>query len=434
MRRTTIHRALAPAAVLLAAIAMSLAPLPALAQQHFDAVDTIPWTSLGGFPAYEAAPVVPTEFWVQAGALHDSNIFRLSKDANARAITGSDDRSDNILRLGAGVRHEQRIFGRQRVLLEARGEQYNYDRNSQLDHFAYGLRGEWLWEFTNDLSGTLGYERRKRLIDLAQVQTTVKDMITEQHSYATAAYQLGPTVRLRGGLDNTRGEHSDPLLDAAEVRINTVTGAVDYVTALGNALGVEARRSNGNAPVTQIVGGTPVDNEFTETEIALVGTAVAGTTLRGTARLGHTRRKHVEFPERNFTGTTGRLNVSWAPLQKTAFEFAAYREPRSIIDIAASYVVVTGVSFGPRWAPREKLVFSALLVHENQDFRGDPNQAVLGTPERQEVLRGIRLAAGWEPKRFIEVSAALEHGQRTSNVLLRDYDYNAVMANVRWRF
>ena len=433
MRRTTIHRAIAPAAALLAALAMSLAPRAALAQ-HFDAVDTIPWPSLGSFPAYEAAPVGPTEFWVQGGAVHDDNVFRLSKDANVRAITGSDERADNILRLGAGVRHEQRIFGRQRVRLEARGEQYSYDRNSELDHFAYGLRGEWLWEFTNDLSGTLGYERRKRLVDLAQLQRPIKDMITEQHSYATGVYQLGPSVRLRGGLDNTRAEHSENTLNAAEVHINTVTAGADYVTTLGNALGVEVRRATGNAPVTEIIGATPVDNEFTETEVAVVGTAVAGTSLRGTVRLGHTRREHVQFPERNFSGPTGRLTVAWTPLQKTAFEFAAYRAPQTIVDIAASYVVVTGVSFGPRWAPREKLVFSALLVHENQDFRGDPSQIVLGTPERQEVLRTLRLAVGWEPKRFIEVSAGLDHGQRTSNLLLRDFDYNAFMANVRWRF
>ena len=432
MRRTKIRRAAAQAALLLAAFAATIVPLPALAQ-HFDAVDTIPWTSLGGFPAYPAAPVNPTEFWVQAGAVHDNNIFRFSKDANVRAITGSDERSDNVVRLGAGVRHEQRIFGRQRVRLEARGEQYSYDRNSELDHFAYGLRGEWLWEFTNDLSGTLGYERRKRLVDLAQLQRPIKDMITEQRSFATAAYQLGPSVRLRGGLDHARAAHSENALNAAEVGINTVTGGVDYVTALGNALGVEARRSTGNAPIEAIVGATPVDNEYTETEVALVGTAVAGSQIRGTARIGRTHREHRQFPERDFSGTTGRLTVAWTPLQKTAFEFAAYREPRTIVDIAASYVVVTGVSFGPRWAPREKLVFSALLIHENQDFRGDPSQVVLGTPERQEVLRTLRLGVGWEPKRFIEVSAGLEHGQRTSNVLLRDFDYTALMTNVRWR-
>lgn len=424
MRRTIIQAAVALA---------FLAPATAFAQ-HFEAVDTIPWPSGGRFPAYTAQPPQPTELWVQAGALHDSNIFRFSRDADVRAIRGSDERSDNVMRLGAGIRHEQRIFSRQRLRLEARGEQYSYDRNSELDHFAYGLRGEWLWELTNDLAGSIGYERRKRLVDLAQLQRPLKDLITEQRSFANGTYQLGPSVRLRGALDNTRAEHSDAAFSAASVRIDTVTGGVDYVTTLGNAIGVEARRSEGNVPVTEAVGGTLVDNEFTEREIAAVGTIAAGTQLRATGRLGHTQREHRQFPERNFSGTTGRATVDWTPLQKTGLEFAIYREPRTIVDIAASYVVVTGVTFGPRWAPTEKLVFTAFLVHENQDYRGDPSQVVLGTPQRQEVLRTVRLSAGWEPKRFIELSAGIEKGQRTSNVFLRDFDYTAVMANARWRF
>ena len=428
MKRTTIHAA----AVVPVALAF-LAPATALAQ-HFEAVDTIPWPSGGRFPAYTAQALQPTELWVQAGALHDNNIFRLSRDANARAITGSDDRSDNVLRLGAGIRHEQRVFSRQRLRFEARGEQYNFDRNSELDHFAYGLRGEWLWELTNDLAGSIGYERRKRLVDLAQLQRPLKDLITEQHSFANGAYTLGPSVRLRGALDNTRAAHSEAAFNAAEVHVDTVTLGADYVTTLGNAIGIETRRAEGNAPVAEVIGGTPVDNEFTEREVAVVGTIAAGTQLRAAGRLGHTKREHRQFPQRNFSGTTGRVTVDWTPLQKTGLEFAAYREPRTIVDIAASYVVVTGVSFGPRWAPTEKLVFSAFLVHENQDYRGDPSQAILGTPERQEVVRTIRLGAGWEPKRFIELSAGIEKGQRTSNVFLRDYDYTAVMANARWRF
>jgi exopolysaccharide biosynthesis operon protein EpsL len=428
MSRTILHVAAALAAALLA-----LVSAPARAQ-HFDTVDTTPWPYTGRFPAYTAEPLRPTDFWVQAGALHDSNIFRLSRDANARAILGSDDRSDDVLRLGVGARTEQRVFSRQRFRFEARGEQYAFNQNSELDHFAYGLRGEWLWELTNDLTGTIGYERRKRLVDLAQIQRPLKDMITEQHGFATGAWLVGPSVRLRGALDDARGEHSDTTFNAAQVQVQTATAGIDYVTSLGNAFGVEYRHSVGNTPIQEVVGGTPVDNEFTEREVAAVATLVAGSTLRGTARLGHTEREHKQFPERNFSGPTGRAELDWTPLQKTAFTFAAYREPRIIVDIAASYVVVTGFSFGPRWAPTEKLVFHALLLRERQLFAGDPNTVVLGTPQRDEVVRAVRLGAGWEPIHFLELSAGIEHGDRTSNVFLRDYQYTAVMVNAMKRF
>jgi hypothetical protein len=416
MKRTTLHAA--------AALAF-LAPAAALAQ-NFDVVDNIPWPSLGRFPAYPPEPVGQTEFWVQAGVLRDNNIFRFADGVNRRNLLGTDDPSDEVLRVGAGIRHELLVTGRQRLRLEARGDQYSYHRNSVLNHVAYGLRGEWLWEFTNDLNGALGYERRQRLADLAQLQTTAKDLIIEDHVFVNGAYRLGPSVRLRAGLDGTKISHSEDARAAGNANAGSVTAGVDYVTPLGNAFGVEFRQTKANYPTPETIGSTLlVDNEFTEREIAAVTTIVAGPQITGTARLGHTTRTHEQFPERNFSGTTWRGTILWTPLQKTGFEFTLYREPRSIIDIASSFVVVSGAAFGPRWAPTPKLVAYALVVRERQFFQATG---------QDEILRTTRLGIGWEPRRFIELSTGIDHGTRVSNTFLRDYTYTTVVANARFKF
>jgi hypothetical protein len=340
-----------------------------------------------------------------------------------------------VWRLAAGFRHEGLVAGRQRIRVEARGEQYLFQNFDQLNHFAYGLRGEWLWELTNDFSGSVGYERRTRLIDLAAVQRPLKDIIVEDHGFVNGAWRIGPSMRARAGLDALRGKHEDEALAAGNARSLTFTGGLDYVTNLGNAAGVEYRYTRGNFPTAELVAGTVVDNDFNEQEVAGVVTVVAGPTLTGNARLGHTERRQKEFPERNFSGTTWRGLMDWTPFQKIGFEFALYREPRSIIDIAASYVLVTGGSFGPRWAPTEKLVFYAFGVRERQQFLGDPNLILTpGTVARDETVRALRLGAGWEPQRFVNLSLGLEHGQRTSNVFLRDYDFTSVMARAEFRF
>ncbi len=127
--------------------------------------------------------------------------------------------------------------------------------------------------------------------------------------------------------------------------------------------------------------------------------------------------------------------MDWTPLQKTGFEASIYKEPRSVVDIAASFVVVKGISFGPRWAPTEKLVFSALLLSENQKFGGDPTVVLVpGTPQRDETIRAVRLGGAWEPVRFTKISLGVDSGHRSSNVALRDFDYTTVMANVELRF
>jgi len=250
------------------------------------------------------------------------------------------------------------------------------------------------------------------------------------------AWRIGPSMRARGAVDAVRGKHEDPALAAANSRALSGTAGLDYVTALGNSAGVEYRLTRANYPTNELVGGTTlVDNEFTEREIAGVVVLVAGPTLTGNARLGHTERKHKQFPERDFSGTTWRGTLDWTPFQKTGLEFSLYHEPRSIIDIAASYVLVTGWTFGPRWAPTEKLVFYAFAVNERQEFKGDPNLVLVpGTPLRDETVKAVRVGGGWEVQRFVNLSLGLEHGTRSSNALLRDYDYTSVMARAEFRF
>ena len=53
---------------------------------------------------------------------------------------------------------------------------------------------------------------------------------------------------------------------------------------------------------------------------------------------------------------------------------------------------------------------------------------------RDETLRTLRLAAGWEIQRNLELSGGWDIGKRSSNVVGRDYDYHALMANLRWSF
>lgn len=424
MRRRTIHAALALALC---------APFGALAQQleQFDIVDTIPWPHLGRFPAYPAEQTRPTRVWVQAGLIRDSNVFRLSNAANVQAITGNAERGDTIMRTGAGIEHLQRIVGRQSVRVAARGDYHRFSNYSQMNHFAYGLLGEWRWEFTNDLSGTLGWDHRKRLVDLAQLRRPVDDMVIENRAYASAAYRLGPNVRLRGGLDGVRAKREG--VDPVQTRANAVTGGVDYVTPLGNSVGLEARRSTGNRPVTPAPGAPRADNAFEEREFAAVATWVVTQQIRANGRFGRTDRDHEQFPGRDFQGNTWRVGVDWLPLNKTGFGIQWYRVPRSVIDIDASFVVTRGVAFGPRWAPTEKLVFALTFTRERQRFN-DPISPALAPFPLDETVRRWLLTAGWEPVRQLELSAGIERGERSSNGINRDYGYSQLMANARYRF
>jgi hypothetical protein len=392
-----------------------------LPAQAFEAIDTLPWPSRGVFPAYPREDDRPTDYWVQGGVLRDDNVLRLP----------SGERSDTVTRLGAGIRHEQRIIGRQSVRLEARGDFYKYNDLEELDHFAYAARGDWLWEIGNQLSGTASVGAVRRQIDIGEIREERLDIATELRAGVTAAYLVTPRVRLRGGVAGSRADRSEA--EEFDIRSTSFTAGADYVSPLGNTVGLEYRNTNGEAPRLQFVDplGAFVSNDFREREIALVVTYALGTQLRTGLRVGRTTRDYDQLPARDFDGTTGRISVDWLPGTKTILGFEAYREPRSVIDIAASHVLLKGVSFGPRWAITNKLLLSARLVREEREFQGAP-ELVAGAALRDDEVRALRLAAGWEPQRRWQLALAWDRGERDSNFAERDYEYSAVMANLAY--
>jgi hypothetical protein len=381
----------------------------------FEAVDTLPLS--GSFPAYEAPPEYPRVFWAEGGVMRDNNVLRRPG--------GSED--ETIARLGIGARTDARVFGRQRLRLEANAQAYAFERFSDLDHVAYGLLGEWGWELGNRLAGTLGAARRDYQASLAEVRAAVRDRITADRFYGTAAWRILPDWRVRGGLAQENADR--PSRPLAEREFTTATAALEYVTPLGNALGIEALASEGDAPLGELIDpiGQFIDNDYRRRDVSAVATYNAGAWLRFDARAGRTRFRHTLVPERDFEGSTWRVGVDWLPGRKTLLSLDVYKEVRTILDYDASHALVDGVSFGPSWAPTAKLVFSARLVRDVIEYQGDPAM-------REETVRALRLAAGWEITRRLRLAAGVDRGERSSTFLDRDYDFTAWMANLRYQF
>lgn len=398
-----------------------LAPAVALA---FETVDTLPWPSSGRFPAYARDEVRPTDLWVQGGIMHDDNLLRSESAAQA----------DTVMRFGGGFRHLQRVIGRQRLVVEARADYYSFDEFTQLDHLAYAGLADWRWEVGNDLSGSIALGRERRLADLAETRTPVRSLVTATRLTATGAYRPGARTRLRGGLATARAERGGA--DDAETRANSASVGADYVSPLGNTVGIEARATEGDAPVAEdVLGIAFVNNDYREREVALVAAYALGARLRADGRVGRTTRRYTEVPSRDFEGSTWRVGAEWLPGNKTSLALEFYKEPRSIIDVSAAHVLVKGVGFGPSWAATNKLVFSARLLREERSFEGDPELVLVpGTPLREETIDTLRFGIGWEPQRHWQAGFALDFGNRDSNFAGRDYKYTALTANLAWRY
>jgi hypothetical protein len=395
-----------------------------LAAQAFEAVDVLTPAGSGVYPAYPSEPLPPYNLWAQFGMMYDSNLLRRT--------TG--DNSETVARLGLGGRYEQRVVGRQSVHLEGRVDSYVYNKFSEIDNVAYGGLAEWRYEVGNELSGTIGVSRRRFQANLSETQRAVYDPITETIFNATSRFVLGPHVGLRGAASYI--DYRRPQRNASNTKTVLLGGGADYVTALGNTIGVEAATAHGDAPVNELVDplGLFVNNSYTQHDYGVVGTLASVPTVRIAGRVGRTHRQYSVLPGRDFNGPTWNLQMQWLPTNKTSLVFESSKHVSSVIDIGASHLVVKGIGFGPNWAPTAKLNFQARLVRQHQTFEGDPEAELGLAPVREEFVRGMRLGSYWEYSRQVHFTFSLDHGERESNILGRNYRYNAGIANVRYIF
>ncbi len=416
----------------LVALALLAAPTVVPAYQT---TEDIVWPNTGRYPAYPAPEPDEriVEPFVSGGVTWDSNLFRLSDAADTQATLGSTQKSDTRYRLGAGIRANL-AASRQRVILEGRVDDDNFERFAFLNHTGYKASATWKWLAGPNGRGDLGYSRRRFLASLAELQAPLRDIITEDRAFGAATYLLTPRWRLRGGMEWLKFHHSEPIRASLDSRTVSTTLGVDYLTPAGGTAGTQVKYSNGEFPQRQFVAGSLVDNRYDEVEASAVVSGYPGGKSHFDMRIGYTSRRHGQLSQRDFDGMTGRLDFDWTPTAKILLNAAVWREIRSIEDVSASYVLSQGFSLGPRWAPTSKLVFQARWVYEKRDFEGDPGFILAGGPAREDRFRGGSLAVGYTPWRNAELALAYERGDRNSNVLGRDYDYDAVSANVKVAF
>jgi exopolysaccharide biosynthesis operon protein EpsL len=416
--------------------------LPAVAS-GFETTEDILWPDQGRFPGYPPEPDPRrVQFSVSGGIYHDDNIFRLSDSAPSPA--GVSDRSDTIFRVGIGLKADLPV-SQQRFLFDAKVDNYNFDRYGQLDHVGYRAGAAWKWQAGQRLSGDIGYTRRRFLADLGEIQAPLKDLITEDRAYASAGFMVTPRWRVRGAGDWLKWDHGDGTRDTLDLRVTSGTVGLDYVTPANNSIGGQVKFSNGDYPNRQVFPGGNVINSYDEYEAsAVLHWIITGKSVFN-ARVGYTRREHDEVPARDFDGGTGRLSLDWAAGAKTLINASVWREIRSVEEqgtleqAAASYILSTGASIGPAWAPTSKLVFQLKAVHEKREFQGDPGPAFgtfPGAPgvQREDTFNGVRLSAGYSPRRNLQFSVSAERGDRDSNIVFKDYDYTRVSGNAKFQF
>ena len=365
----------------------------------------------------------PLQLKLFGGLKYDSNLFRLSDEADPQTAIGSDEKSDIIYQLGVGGRYELKQ-SRQKFIAEATVTESKYQNFDNLDNTSNNLLGDWQWQLGNDWNGDLGVGHRRYLESFSNFQTNVRDMVSQDRIFGSANYLLHSRLKFTLDADWYDTEHSDQGRTALNYKLNNTAFTVNWVTPALNTVGLRYRNSDARYPNPQIIGVTLIENSYTEDELSVVAHWRLGGVSEAIARVGYTERKFDEAPSRNLSEPTWRLIYRWQPTGKTEFEFATWRELAEFQDLTANYARVTGISIVPTWSVAPKVVLRGKIALQTWDYIANPGVSGANN-DREDKDRLYQISALWTPLKLTEFTLSVETGKRTSNVRFADYKYEA---------
>src|SRR5438309_4474341 len=269
-------------------------------------------------PAVRAEGQDPAKLtpFVEETLTTDGNVFRISKDIDPATVIGSSSRADTYHTTAFGLNAEMPL-SLQRFVANLTFNSTRYQRFAALDSDGHDLRGSWLWQGGTDLHGELGYADTVSLAPFAQLLSPTLDRLGVRQEFVNGTWMVTPYWRLRAAGDRLEQRNSAPATLFNDVTIDGVEAALSRVSKAGNSIGFSTPLERGKfttaEPFTTPLSTPLIDNAYRRYAASLTLDWTVTGISHLVARADQVSRRYDQLPQRNFTGQTGRIELTWTP-------------------------------------------------------------------------------------------------------------------------
>ncbi|MCK9986467.1 MAG: hypothetical protein AzoDbin1_02939 [Azoarcus sp.] len=368
-------------------------------------------------------------FDVSQSIRYESNLFRLADDERAPENKAH----DTVSETGIGMKFD-RHYGRQRLLADLNLVSARYAIHGDLDHDRPDAKLAWEWGLGDRWSGELSHAYRETLTGFDEAGGTRRNMNAYTRTHASADYWWHPRWAVGMGFAHTRSRFERSDADVAEFDADTVDVNLIYRPPTGNRVVLTLRDTEGEYPDRPEVAGSIRD--YRQQEVRLGGEWRLSGATRVSGFIGRTRVSYRLAPERDFTGTIGRIGVVWDATAKTSVELSVRREIGARQDLAANYAVTEAVRLVPKWEVTDKVTLGAGLEWRRRDYRGDPELLGGGVVRERPADNSYRygLTAEYRPLRALSFAFGVQRQVRDGSRSLSGYSANTADVSMRFRF
>jgi exopolysaccharide biosynthesis operon protein EpsL len=367
----------------------------------------------------------------------DDNVFRISQYLDPATVIGSSSRGDTYRTTNVGLNAEMPL-SLQRFVANLTFNSTRYQRFSGLDYDGHNLRGSWLWQAGRNMHGELGYADTVSLAPFAQLLSTTPDRLRLRQEFVNGTWMVTPDWRLRAAGDHLEQRNSAPATLFNDVTVDGVEAALSRVSRAGNSIGFSTRLERGTFPNAEQfslpLATTVIDNAYRQYTAGLTLDWTVTGVSHLVARADQVSRRYDQLPQRNFSGQTGHIELTWTPTGKMSLTAIAQRDISVYEYTRSSLVLLKGFGLRPAWHVTPKIDLSADLEAVTRSYIADAAQALGLSGQRDDRGRSMSALFSYHPISSVTLQANVLHETRSSNVAFGDYAANVAWINARFAF
>ncbi|WP_025040957.1 XrtB/PEP-CTERM-associated polysaccharide biosynthesis outer membrane protein EpsL [Nitrosospira briensis] len=394
-------------------------------------------------PRYaDAAPGDTFNATVGTAFTYDSNVFRLSPVINPVAVTGMPTRSDQII-ISTFSLNLNKVYSMQRFDVTGSLIDNRYNNFDFLNFLGKNYTAAWHWYVTPYLHGRLTSSHSEVLNNFANLtgfaNSTTQNLRTNDNYHFEGIFEIDRAWHIVGGLDHNVSKNSKLTIQDFSNRVSSVEGGIRYTRPSGASLTYKVRSGTGEfinrpKPIVESLFDTRFNEIEHEVRLLWPVTGKAFIDARG----GYLSREHAHFPQRDYAGIVGNVNLTWAATGKLRVNANWTRQlsnyqtaPSAFLNSAfqrfsSSSVTTNRFTVSPVWQITEKTALRLRYDYVLSDFEG----AVISLPteSRSDSMHSGLVALDWQPLKVVFLSAAFHRDRRTSN--LRGFDFDSTAGSI----
>ena len=357
------------------------------------------------------------------GYFHDDNLFRLAKEQPA-----FDNERGDSARYAIGGFLFDKLYGRQKVYLQAKLSSVKFSHFTQLDYQGKDLLGLLNWQLGNHIEGSAGAAYEQTLAPYIDFRSSERNLRVHKNQHLDAAWHMHPSWQVRAGA--ARDKYS---YDLSAQRINNrtedmVEAGFDFLPSTGSTAGLVLRRVKGSYDNPRFLGAALLNDDFTQDELkARINWKVTGISSVQVLA-GYARRRHTVLGPRNASGLNGRISTSVSPRQKLRLNAAVWREFAPVESELVTYSQNRGVSVGASWDASAKVRVDAALSQERRRY--ERALASAGGPEVRDRLSQSSLSATWSPRARLQLTTSYAQQRRSGATFLGNGSFRSNTVSV----